>query len=46
MALDRAGISIPFPQMDVHMRQVSPAAGGNGSTVADSALGGKPTVGG
>jgi small conductance mechanosensitive channel len=46
VALDAAGISIPFPQMDVHMRQVTPASGGNGSAVGDSTLTRKPTVGG
>lgn len=45
VALDKAGISIPFPQMDIHMRHVAPAPGGNGSAVSDSALG-RPTVGG
>src|SRR5690606_30738620 len=46
IALDRAGVSIPFPQMDVHMRQVTPAAGGNGSAVGDGGLSSKPAIGG
>jgi small-conductance mechanosensitive channel len=40
--LKSAGITIPFPQRDLHLRSVSPAAGGALGTGPDAAADGRP----